>query len=655
MAGFYPVPATRSTNLLAQTRLIQQMHADQLALTRLQTQISTGRRIERPGDDPAAAIRAISLQRLLELKAQAQTNVQSARSYLDAADTALSHVSQIVTEVRGTALVALSDTSSPAERQAAAAQVQQAIQQILASANQQFRGRYLFAGSRSTQPPYVATDGGIAYRGNEQSLATLADVDGPVATGAAGQAVFGGLSSSVTGSIDLNPALTADTPISALRGGQGLTLGSIRIGDGTTSQIVDLSSAATIGDVARLIEAHPPQGRTLTVTVGPAGLIVDLDDAGGGNLSIKEVGGGTTAADLGLLNELGSGTAPIVGGDLDPALRLATRLLDLQTASPLDLTSGLLITQGQASYVVDTSSAVTVEDLLVAIERSGAQVIAGITSDGKGLSIRSALSGVDFAIGENGGSTATQLGVRSLTEQTLLADLNYGRGVATAAGADFIIHRKDGTELAIDLSSAVTVGDVLSLINDDPANQDPGTRVVARLATVGNGIELVDQNVSGSDLLSIRPVSPSRAAFDLGLIPPGATSATAVSDASGDTLRGTDPHPQEVSGLMNALLRLHAALVDFDPPQVERAIQLLDAGLDTLNFARADLGAHNQMLTTLGTQLEDQSIQLRSDLSQVLDTDLTQAISDLAARQAAYDASLKLAAQVFRNTLLDYL
>lgn len=655
MAGFYPVPATRSTNLLAQTRLIQQMNADLVALTRLQTRISTGRRIEQPGDDPASAIRAMSLQRLLELKAQAQTNVQSARSYLDAADTALAQVSQIVTDVRGTALAALSDTSSPAERQAAAAQVRQAIQQVLATANQQFRDRYLFAGSRSTQPPYVATDEGVVYRGNTQSLPTLADLDGPVATGAAGHVVFGGLSTAVTGSVDLNPVLTADTPIAALRGGQGLKLGSIRIGDGTSSQVIDLSTAATIGDVARLIEAHPPEGRTVTVTIGPAGLTVDLDDAGGGNLTIKEVAGGTTAADLRILNELGTGTAPIVGGDLDPALRPATRLADLQTASPLDLSSGMVITQGDKTYVVDTSGAVTVEDLLRAIERSGAQVVATIAPDGKGLSVRSILSGADFAIGENGGTTATQLGLRSLTEQTPLAQLNYGRGVATSAGPDFIIHRKDGTELAIDVSSAVTVGDVLSLINGDPANQDPATRVVARLASVGNGIELFDGNTAGSDPLSIRQAPGSVAAQDLGLIPRGADSAVATAGPSGDTLRGTDTHPQEVPGLLNALLRLHAALLDFDREKVQRAIGLLDAGQDALNFSRGDLGAHNQMLTTLSTQLEDQTVQLRSDLSTVLDTDLTQAISELAARQAAYDASLKLAAQVFRSTLLDYL
>src|SRR5262245_26818815 len=109
MAGFYPVPSTRSTNLLAQTRLIQQLHFDQLDLQRLQNQISTGRRIAVPGEDVGAAERAQTLQRILEQKAQAKTNVQAAQSYLDATDTSLSSVAKLLTDVRGLAVEANSD------------------------------------------------------------------------------------------------------------------------------------------------------------------------------------------------------------------------------------------------------------------------------------------------------------------------------------------------------------------------------------------------------------------------------------------------------------------------------------------------------------------------------------------------------------------
>src|SRR5262245_12586425 len=131
MPSFYPVPTTRSTNLLAQMRIVQQLNGDQLELLRLQNAISTGRRIDRPGEDAAAAQRGQILQRLLELKAQAKTNAQTAQSYLDATDAALANVAGLLNNVRSEALAANSDTSSEAMRRAAVETIDQAITQFL--------------------------------------------------------------------------------------------------------------------------------------------------------------------------------------------------------------------------------------------------------------------------------------------------------------------------------------------------------------------------------------------------------------------------------------------------------------------------------------------------------------------------------------------
>jgi flagellar hook-associated protein 3 FlgL len=656
MAGFYPVPSTRSTQLLAQNRLLQQLHADQLAVQRLQTQISTGQRISRPGEDAAAAQRGQTLQRLIELKTQAKTNTQTAQSYLNATDTALANVAQLLTDIRALAVEAANDGSTDANRQAIAQQTAEAIDELLGVANENFRDRYLFAGSRQEILPFDRTNGGVLYQGNEGSLDSFVDLGLGLETNASGTAVFGTYSSQVQGRIDLNPALTADTPISSLAGGNGLTLGSIQIGDGTTKSIIDLSSAATIQDIVELIEANPPEGRTLTVTITATGLTVAIDAAGGGNLTIKDVAGGTTASDLRIATPLlGVGIAPVVGGDLNPAIRLTTQLSTLQTALPLDLAVGLQITNAGQTFVIDTSSAQTVEQLLNAINQSPANVLAEIAPAGDRLVVRSRLSGSDFSIGENGGTLATQLGIRSLDLDTALADLNYGRGVATLTGTDFTIHRKDGTDLAVDVSSAVTIGDVLNLINNDPANLDPATRVMARLTAFGNGIELFDGNTTGADTLTVTRRFGSDAVYDLGLVARPQTVATATSGGSGDTLTGSDPNPQQVSGLFNSMLRLHDSLKNFNRENLSRAVELLDEDFERLNLARSEVGARNQTVDSVKAQLEDEEIELRSTLADAIETTLPQAISDLAARQAALQASLQLAAQVFRTSLLDFL
>jgi flagellin-like hook-associated protein FlgL len=250
---------------------------------------------------------------------------------------------------------------------------------------------------------------------------------------------------------------------------------------------------------------------------------------------------------------------------------------------------------------------------------------------------------------------ASQLGLRSLDVDTALADLNYGRGVATLTGTDFTIHRKDGTDLAVDVSTAVTIGDVLDLINNDAANLNPATRVVARLTAFGNGIELFDGNTTGADTLTVTRRFGSDAVYDLGLVARPQTVATATSGGSGDTLTGTDPNPQEVSGLFNSLLRLHESLTNFNREDLSRAVGLLDEDFERLILARSEVGARNQTVDSIKAQLEDEEIELRSSLADAIETTLPEAISQLAARQAALEASLALAAQVFRTSLLDFL
>jgi len=129
------------------------------------------------------------------------------------------------------------------------------------------------------------------------------------------------------------------------------------------------------------------------------------------------------------------------------------------------------------------------------------------------------VSGADFMIGENGGTTATQLGLRSSTRETRLDDLNFGRGVETADGADFTIRlARGGSSLEADISGLETLGEVIDYLDALDPELD------ARLAEYGNGIELVD-NSSGPQQLTVERTVMSHAAIDLGFIPDGYTTA----------------------------------------------------------------------------------------------------------------------------------
>jgi len=326
MASITPVPTTRSSDVLLMNRFMAQLQHDQLELLRVENQLSTGRRISRPSEDAPAALRAIELQKLLEQKSQAEVNLNTSSSFLTATDVALSNAANIVNDIRGAVLSVADTVASDAQREAVSLEILQAVQQLADIGNQQFRGRYLFAGSNTHETPFRVTDQFVRYTGNENELISFADIDLPFVTNLTGQEVFGGISAQVAGTAPFQPILTAQTRLDDLRGGVGISVGSMVVSDGTSSSTIDISSAETVGDVVRLIESSPPAGRTITVRVSHDGLDVYIDEAGGGNLSIREVGGGTTAGELGIRREVGAGTDPVVGENLSPRLTLTTPL-----------------------------------------------------------------------------------------------------------------------------------------------------------------------------------------------------------------------------------------------------------------------------------------------------------------------------------------
>ncbi|HEY5315380.1 MAG TPA: hypothetical protein VIK18_22810, partial [Pirellulales bacterium] len=193
----------------------------------------------------------------------------------------------------------------------------------------------------------------------------------------------------------------------------------------------------------------------------------------------------------------------------------------------LDQTSGLQVTNGGHTYTIDISSDKTVQDLINTLNSSGAGLQAQINPGATGIEVSSALSGSQLMIGENGGSTATELGIRSLSLSTPLASLNNGQGVSSTTSPALVIQRTDGVSIPVDLTGAETVGDVINAINNNPTNLASGVPVVASLATNGNGIQLTDDDPSGTQTLTVSGGTNADVGQQLGLIPASANTATA--------------------------------------------------------------------------------------------------------------------------------
>jgi flagellar hook-associated protein 3 FlgL len=139
---------------MSQRHLLSDLQRVQQRLSDAQNQVMSGKRVEKPSDDPLAAARATRLQADLDATAAYGDSVDEAKSWLDASDSALSSLNDVVQRVRELTVQAANGATSDAGRQAIKAEVDQLINQAKSTLNQAYDGRYLFSGTKTDTPPY---------------------------------------------------------------------------------------------------------------------------------------------------------------------------------------------------------------------------------------------------------------------------------------------------------------------------------------------------------------------------------------------------------------------------------------------------------------------------------------------------------------------
>lgn len=659
LSSFYPVVAGRVSDSAMRHRSLYQVQVGRIAMQELERQLSTGERFSRPSDDPTAALRVIGLQRELEFRAQTSRNLDSAQGYLTATETALSSIQDLVTEFRGLGIEASGNLSSDAERQGWISQIDAGIQRLVAATNTKYLDRFLFTGGVVQTPTVANSNYSVNFLGNQLSLQTIADQQDYLAHNVTGNKAFGLMSTSVQGVGRLDPITLPSTRLADLNGGRGIAPGAIQFSSGTDNVVIDLARAERVEDILVKINGNVSlDGRSVEAALVNGQLQIQFADGAPGTLRINEVGTGRTASDLGIRTSEPSPALPITSSDWHPIVRGTTSLSQLNNGVGFNWSEGLQIVQGGKIYTVDFSGAETIDDVLNAIMRSGAAVVADMGPDQNSIRIRSVASGVDFSISEANGSLAQALGLRTFSGQTVLSELNYGRGVSFGDSNDLRLTRHDGTTFEISLKGSITVQDVLDRINNHPDNQDPDVRITASVQQSANGIQLSSTPPAAPpDPTPIRleASSGSSAAWDLGLIPKGRTDIIASLNGDDYLISGHDPNPQEVRGIFNSLFRLREAIRDQDPAAIGRAVTLIDQDLSRLSLTRASLGVEQQRIDGLRLNQELTTINIREDKSRLFEADFATVISELNSRQVAYEASLRLLANANQTSLFNYL
>lgn len=182
-------------------RVTQQMTASNLlaninqSLDRLNTtqlELSTGKKINQPSDDPYGTSLILQLNNQISNLTSYSNNVTDGSGWAQAGNAALSDITNAVQRIRELVVQASNGSQNQTGMSADAAEVNQLIDQIKQDANTQYNGQYIFSGAATGTEPYqagsndaYAGDTGQVTRqiGPNTSLAVNANLSGVLGTG----------------------------------------------------------------------------------------------------------------------------------------------------------------------------------------------------------------------------------------------------------------------------------------------------------------------------------------------------------------------------------------------------------------------------------------------------------------------------------------
>ena len=293
---------------------------------KLQEQISSGKRVSRPSDDPGSFSLIQQFRQTESCLAQYTTNATRLTERLQTADAKLQDAVEITHRVSEIIVSASDSSKTPVDRQAMGKEVNQYLEEMVNIANTNPEGEYIFAGLRSDTAAYSVTrdaDGNITavtYNGSTETrmvevgagVYVPANIPGSDTTSA--QAIFQTSETDIFANLILlrdrlmaGENLVDEEQFTVDAGTDILTVANTY----ATGAVVELSSTDTLpGGLSADTEYYAIRVSATEIQLAAsledarAGIAIDIYDAGTGDLGIKQQSLAENTRDLDHLNAI---------------------------------------------------------------------------------------------------------------------------------------------------------------------------------------------------------------------------------------------------------------------------------------------------------------------------------------------------------------
>lgn len=144
----------RITNKVLSNNMLKNMYQTMGGMEKYQQMLTTGRKINRPSDDPAGNITSLRMRTKLAQNEQFKSNATTTQSWLEKTEDALISVGEIMQRTRELAIKGANSTNDEGALEAIAAEIDQLLEEMEVQANSRLSDRYIFGGTKTDQEIY---------------------------------------------------------------------------------------------------------------------------------------------------------------------------------------------------------------------------------------------------------------------------------------------------------------------------------------------------------------------------------------------------------------------------------------------------------------------------------------------------------------------
>ena len=148
----------RITNNLVLSRVLRDLEMSRRRLNDLQVQVSSGKRILKPEDDPFGTGKALGIRTALRVNESYLRILEASRNWLTVTEAALQTIGSALQKAYVLAIAASNDSLGEDERVLVAIEVEELLRQAVSAANTRHDNRFIFSGYQTHTEPFELDD-----------------------------------------------------------------------------------------------------------------------------------------------------------------------------------------------------------------------------------------------------------------------------------------------------------------------------------------------------------------------------------------------------------------------------------------------------------------------------------------------------------------